>query len=388
MSAQIDAAFVAAVTSSDVPGVVAMATTPAGPIYEGAFGERRLGGGEPMVADTVFRIASMTKAITSVAAMQLVELGKLLLDEPVPDIDPALSAPQVLTGFDAGRPVLRPAKRPITLKHLLTHTAGFSYEFCNDTIIRYNKATGAPAMIGGGLAALRRPLIFDPGEGWQYGCNIEWVGRIVEELSGRDLETYFRENICAPLGMGDTCFVPAPAQYARQAAYHQRLANGSFEAQPPVPPSVPAYYSGGGGLVSTAGDYLTFLRMLLNGGTLAGVRVLKPETVALMGENHIGDIAAGTWKTTDPLLSHDLDLFPGQKVRWGLGYMLTLEPGPNGRSPGSVTWAGIHNTHYWLDPVKQVAGVIMTQTLPFLDPRVIALYGGFERGVYNLLGEV
>ena len=384
----IDAALGAAVADGAVPGVVAMATTPDGPIYEGAFGERHLGAGSAMALDTVFRIASMTKAITSVAAMQLVERGKLTLDEPVPAIDPALSAPRVLDGFDgAGRPILRPAKRPITLKHLLTHTAGFSYEFCNDAIIRYNEATGAPSMMGGGLAALSRPLVFDPGDRWLYGCNIEWVGRIVEELSGRDLETYFREHICAPLSMTDTCFVPSAAQYARQAAYHQRLDDGSFAVQPAPPPSMPEYYSGGGGLVSTAGDYLTFLRMLLNGGGLGTVRVLKPETVALMGTNHIGDLAAGTWKTTDPPLTHDLDLFPGQQVRWGLAYMLTLEPGPNGRSAGSVAWAGIRNTHYWLDPVKRVAGVIMTQTLPFLDPRVMAVYAAFERGVYELLGE-
>jgi len=383
---QIDAALGAAVADGTVPGVVAMAATPDGKLYEGAFGMRRQGRGAAMTLDTVFRIASMTKAITSVAAMQLVEQGKLSLDGPLPDIDPALSAPQVLTGFDAaGQPELRPAWRPITLKHLLTHTAGFSYEFCNETIIRYNRAIGASSVTTGSVAALRRPLIFDPGDRWLYGCNIEWVGRIVEALSGRYLDGYFRERICGPLGMVDTCFVPSAAQHARQAAYHQRLADGSFAMDLAPPPSIPEYYSGGGGLVSTAGDYLTFLRMLLNGGALGEARILNPETVGLMGENHIGDIPAGVWKTTDPPLSHDLDLFPGQEVRWGLAYLLSMEAGPNGRSAGSVAWAGIRNTHYWLDPVRRVAGVFMTQTLPFLDPRVMALYGAFERGVYEML---
>jgi methyl acetate hydrolase len=384
--ADIDAALDAAVADGTVPGVVAMAATPGQVVYEGAFGERHLGAGPAMTLDTVFRIASMTKAITSVAAMQLVEQGKLSLDGPLPDIDPALSAPQVLSGFDAaGRPQLRAARRPITLKHLLTHTAGFSYEFCNETILRYNAATAASSVTTGAVAALRRPLIFDPCDRWLYGCNIEWVGRIIEELSGHDLDTCFRERICAPLGLADTCFVPSAAQYARQAASHQRLADGSFAADPATAPAIPEYYSGGGGLVSTAADYLIFLRMLLNGGALDGARILRPETVALMGENHIGDIPAGVWKTTDPTLSHDLDLFPGQKVRWGLAYLLSLEPGPHGRSAGSVAWAGIRNTHFWLDPVRRVAGVFMTQTLPFLDPRVMALYAAFERGIYGIL---
>jgi len=381
--AAIDAVFEHAVTAGIVPGVVAMAATAGGPIYEGAFGTRKLGGAAPMSLDTVFRIASMTKAITSVAAMQLVERGKLTLDGPVPAIDPALASPQVLTGFDtAGQPLLRPAKRPITLKHLLTHTAGFCYAIWNPDVERTIKATGMPEMASGKLAAMRLPLMFDPGDRWEYGINIDWVGRLVEEASGQKLDAYFAEHITGPLGMSDTGFAPSPGQRARQAVVHQRAADGSLTPQPFEELVPREFLAGGGGLYSTAGDYLAFLRALLEGGG----KILKPETVALMGENHIGELPAGVLKTNAPLLTNDVDLFPGQKMRWGLGYMLSPEPGPNGRSAGSVTWAGLFNSYYWLDPKRRVAGVAMTQVLPFADPQVLAICGAFERGVYTELG--
>jgi methyl acetate hydrolase len=387
-NAKIDAALREGVESGDVPGVVAMAISKAGPIYDGAFGARRLGGadGQPgaMTLDTVFRIASMTKAITCVAAMQLVERGKLSLDGPVPAIDPALASPQVLTGFDAaGQPQLRPARRPITLKHLLTHTAGFCYEIWNPDVARYLDATGTPRQFSGKLAALRLPLMFDPGERWEYGINIDWAGRLVEEVSGQKLDAYLAEHITGPLGMTDTGFAVSAEQRARQAVVHQREADGSLTPQPFETPIEREYLAGGGGLYSTAGDYIAFLRALLNGGG----GVLEPATVALMGENHIGGLPAGILKTNNPPLTNDVDFFPGQKVRWGLGYMLTPEAGPNGRSAGSVTWAGLFNSYYWLDPRRAVAGVIMTQILPFADHKAVALYGAFERGVYAAIGE-
>ncbi len=383
---QVDEALRGAVGAREVPGVVAMAASEEGPIYEGAFGVRDLGGGSGMTLDTVFRIHSMTKAITCVAAMQLVEEGRLSLDAPVTDIgEPTLAAPQVLDGFDAtGAPLLRPAKRPITLKHLLTHTAGFTYEFWNTDTLRYVEGTKTPRIVSGQLAALRRPLNFDPGDRWEYGINIDWVGRIVEAVSGQPLDAYLRERIFAPLGMADTGFVSTPEQYARQASVHQRQADGSLAPQPPPAPSIPEFYAGGGGLRSTARDYLSFLQMLLHGGSFDGARLLRPETVALMGENQIGDLPAGILKSCAPELSNDVDFFPGAKVRWGLGYMLNMEPGPNGRSAGTVGWAGLANSYYWLDPARRVAGVILTQILPFADPAAVRLYGRFERAVYTL----
>lgn len=385
-STRIDAALAAPVDQGDIPGVVAMAADERGLIYEGAFGVRKLAASAAMTLDTMFRIASMTKAITSTAAMQLVERGKLSLDAPVPDIDPALSAPQVLDGFDAdGRPLLRPAKRPITLKHLLTHTSGFCYEQWNADLSRAVAALGMPQMASGRLAALRTPLMFDPGERWEYGINTDWVGRLVEEVGGQKLDAYFAEHITGPLGMTDTGFAVSVEQRARQASVHQRHPDGVLEAQPFEQPIAREFLAGGGGLYSTAGDYLRFLQMLLHGGALDGARILKPETVALMGRNHIGELPAGTLKTNNRPLTNDVDFFPGQRVRWGLGYMLTLDPGPNGRSPDSVTWAGIFNTYYWLDPARRIAGVIMTQILPFADHRTVALYGEFERAVCNLV---
>jgi CubicO group peptidase (beta-lactamase class C family) len=339
-----------------------------------------------MTLDTVFRIASMTKAVTSVAAMQLVEQGRLKLDDPVPDIDPALSAPQVLEGFDAsGAPRLRPAKRPITLKHLLTHTAGFSYEQWDANTVRHVKATGMPPTSSSRLAAFRMPLVFDPGERWEYGVNIDWVGLIVEAASGQKLDAYFREHIFSPLGMRDTGYVTTPEQRARQAHVHQREADGSLAPQPLETPFTPEFWPGGGGLYSTAADYMAFLRALLHEGTLDGARILRPETVALMGRNHIGAIEAGILKTTLPSRSVDVDFFPGSSLKWGLGYMINAAPGPNGRSAGTLTWAGIFNTHYWIDPTRRVAGLIMTQVLPFGDERAMRVYGQFERAVYDHL---
>jgi methyl acetate hydrolase len=384
--AQIDAVLQTATDAKEVPGVVAMAATDNGILYEGAFGTRDLAKGPAMTRDTVFRIASMTKAVTSVAAMQLVEQGKLKLNEPVPDIDPALSAPQVLEGFDAsGAPLLRPAKRPITLRHLLTHTAGFTYEVWDANTQRYVKTTGMPSTQSGKVASLRTPLAFDPGDRWLYGVNIDWVGRIVEATSGKPLDAYFREHILDPLGMKDTGFATTPEQRARQASVHQRKPDASLEPQPLETPFTPEFYAGGGGLYSTAPDYLNFLQMVLHGGSLNGARILRPETVSLMGTNRIGDIEAGVLKTYVPTRSNDVDFFPGMPLRWGLAYMINLQPVPDARSADSLTWAGIFNTYYWIDPAKHITGVIMTQVLPFADHASVRLYGQFEKGVYNAL---
>jgi methyl acetate hydrolase len=383
--ARIDAALSRAAEAEEVPGVVATAATDSGTLYEGAFGLRDLAGGPAMTLDTVFRIASMTKAVTSVAAMQLVEQGKLQLDQPIGDVLPELAAPQVLEGFDAtGAPRLRPARRPITLRHLLTHTAGFGYEMWDPDLLRYVEVTGAPSIMTGKLTTLRMPLVFDPGERWEYGINIDWVGRAVEAAAGVSLDAYCQGHIFAPLGMTDTGFAPSADQAARLARVHRREPDGSLEPITMEPPQR-EFISGGGGLLSTGRDYLAFLQMLLHRGRFNGAEVLRPDTVAQMAQNQIGDLELGIMKTAMPELSNDVDLFPGIRCGHGLANVINIQPGPNGRSAGSLTWAGLFNSYYWIDPQQRVTGVILTQILPFADPQAVRLYGEFESGVYDAL---
>ena len=339
-----------------------------------------------MTRDTVFRIASMVKLITSIAALRLVEQDKLSLDAPIPAIDPALGSPQVLDGFDAaGKPRLRPARRPISLRQLLTHTAGFTYRLWDAEALRYfTTLEKLPAQARTKLP--RTPLMFDPGQRWQYGPNIDWVGRIVEAVSGEPLDVHFRRHILDPLGMSDTAFVISPQQRAREASVHRREPDGSLKPEPmerhTERPAAPQHFSGGGGIYSTAPDYLTLIRMLMHGGSLDGVSILRPETVALMGQNQIGNINAGVLKTTTPSLSNDVDFFPGISLKWGFGHMINMQPIPDGRSAGSLTWAGLFNTYYWIDPKRRIAAVFMTQVLPFADQRALRVYRAFERAIY------
>lgn len=362
-----------------------MAATDKGTIYEGAFGKRRLDVAAAMTRDTVFRVASMVKPITTAAAMQLVEQGKLSLDEPVPAIDPAINAPQVVEGFDAaGAPKLRPAKRPIALRHLLTHTSGLTYRLWDAKRGRYldsiKKLSPAEQK-----KASRDALMFDPGERWQYGPSIDWVGRLVASVSGQPLDAYLREHIFGPLGMNDTGFVISPAQRAREASLHRHKPDGSLAPQPMEQIPTGHSFAGGAGIYSSAPDYLTFTRMLMNGGSLNGVRILSPETVAMMGQNQIGKIEAGILKSTGPAASNDVDFFPGISLRWGFGHMINMQAGADGRSAGSLTWAGLLNTYYWIDPAKRVAAVFMTQVLPFADQRALRTYRQFERAIYAAL---
>jgi methyl acetate hydrolase len=379
---QIDSVFRAATSAGELPGIVALAATDHGILYEGIFGKRRLGDGPAMTRDTVFRVASMVKLITSVAALQLVEENKLSLDAPVPDIEPAIGSPQVLDGFDGkGLPQLRPAKRPITLRHLLTHTSGFAYRLWDAKAVHYVRSTELlpPAQR---KQAPRTPLMFDPGEGWQYGTSIDWVGRIVEAISGDPLDVYFRKHILDPLGMNDTAFVLKPQQRQREASVHRRAPDGSLTAEPMEQNSPRQSFSGGGGIYSTAPDYLTLIRALLAGGTLDGGSILRPETVALMGQNQIGEIDVGVLKTTVPALSNDVDLCPGVTRKWGFGHMINMQAVAGGRSAGSLTWGGLLNTYYWIDPARRIAAVFMTQVLPFADSRALRLYRQFEHGIY------
>jgi methyl acetate hydrolase len=384
--AQVDQVFRQATDSREIPGVVAMAATDKEIVYQAAFGKRDLGKPDPMTVDSVFWIASMTKAITAAAAMQLVEEGKLALDDPIGKLLPDLAAPKVFDGLDAaGAAKLRPAKRPITLRHLMTHTAGFCYHIWNERMRDHLEKTGIPGITSCENKALTAPLFNEPGERWEYGINIDFVGKAIEAASGKTLEAYLKDHIFTPLGMADTGFKIGASQRARLVGMHARGPDGTLTPMPFEIPQEPEFHMGGGGLYGTAPDYIAFIRMLLNNGSLNGNRVLKPETVAMMGQNHIGALNVTTLPTAMPPLSNDVDLYPEQDKKWGLSFLINTKRTAEGRSPGSLAWAGLANTYFWLDPARKIGGVILMQLLPFADTKALELFSAFERGVYNSL---
>ena len=383
---RIDEILTQAVARGAAPGLVAAAATDRGVIYHRAFGTRGVGDARPMEPDSVFWIHSMTKAIATAACMQQVEAGALSLDEDVGGLVPQLAAPRVLEGFDAaGAPILRPADGAITLRRLLTHTAGFAYEMWNANILRYGKASAIPRHKTFDSAENCLPLAFDPGTNWGYGVGIDWAGKVLEAATGTSLDAYLQARIFAPLGMEDTGYLLRPDIAARMAGFHRREADGGLTPAPITPAQDPAYFMGGGGLYSTAGDYLTFLRMLLGGGRFNDTRLLAAETVALMGRNHIGDLAVSALNTVDPARSNDADFFPGMAKKWGLSFLINTQDVPGRRAAGSLAWAGLANTYFWLDPTRRVAGVILAQMLPFADPAVLDTLVAFEQAVYAAL---
>lgn len=372
--------------AQDVPGVVAVAATDKGVIYEGSFGRRELGKSIYMTPDTAGYIASMTKPLTAAAAMQLVERGKLKLDSPAAEVVPTLANAKVLMGFDAGgKPKLRPPKRPITLRHLLTHTSGFGYEIWSTDILRYNEATGTPSIFTSENGALTAPLLCDPGEGWVYGIGIDWAGKMVEAASGQNLGEFLWENLFAPLGMNSTMFRLTPEIRSRLSSMHSREADGSLKVFPFEFNQQPEFLQGGGGLYGTMPDYLRFTQMMLHGGKFNGNRVLKSKTVEMMSQNQMGDINCVELKTAMPFYSNDADFYPGMKQKWGLSFLINTEPTPQGRSPGSIAWAGLSNCYFWIDPVKKVTGAFMTQIFPFFDRKAVNLFRAFETAVYESL---
>jgi methyl acetate hydrolase len=381
--AQIDQALRQKAETKEIPGVVAMAASGNEIVYQGAFGKRDLSKDDAMTADSVFWIASMTKAVTAAAAMQLVEQGRLSLEGPIGNVLPDLASPQVLEGFDAnGEPKLRPARNPITLRHLMTHTAGFCYDMWNGDMVKYLEKTGTPGITSCQNAALKTPVMTDPGARWEYGTNIDFVGKAVEAVSGKRLDAYLRDHMFAPLGMNDTSFKLSDAQRARLVGVHARGPDGSLAPIPFELEQEPEFHMGGGGLYGTAGDYIKFTRMVLNKGRGNGNQVLRPETVAMMGQNHIGELNMPKLTSAVAFATNDVDLYPGMDKKWGLSFMINTAKTPEGRSPGSLAWAGLANTYYWIDPSRDISGVILMQVLPFADPKCLGAFAAFESGVY------
>lgn len=374
----LDETLRSGITRRKIPAAVGMVADGNKTLYAGAFGKRDTSG--PLAGtDALFRIASMTKAITTVAALQLVEQGKVDLSEPVSKHLPQLANLDVLEGIDAtGAPSLRPAKTPITLRHLLAHTSGFCYGIWDERMFRYTSAkpSDAPAKPG--------PLMFEPGTRWQYGQGVDWAGRLVEAISGATLEDYFQQNILRRLAMNDTSYILPEAKFDRLVSSYRRGPNGELQENERKLPARPATFNGGGGLYSTAGDYVRFMQMILNRGRGANnVQILKSATIESMMKNQIGELSAGKMKSFEPEVSADVDLQPGQTQKWGLGFLINTAPYLGGRSAGSLAWAGISNTFYWIDPKRRRCAVLMMQYLPFCDKEAIGLLSDFERAVYR-----
>ncbi len=385
MFQRFESALAEAVAEGQVAGAVALTLDRDGVTYEHAAGVRTVGEPAVMDAATVFWIASMTKAVVSLAALQLVERGKLSLDGDLSDLLFDLKGLEVLDGVDAaGAPRLRPANGAVTLRRLLTHTSGFAYAFTSPELIAFAQATGAPDPNAGTRAAHRQPLMFDPGEGWVYGIGIDWAGIAIEAASGQRLDAYLDQHMLGPLGMSDTGFALSADREARRAGMHVRGPDGALIPIPFGLPPNPEVLSGGGGLYSTAGDYGRFLRMLLNGGRSDGRQVLTPETVASLAEIHTGPHRAGAFISALPNMSNDFDPYPGMATGYGLATMVTPQPTGDGRGAGSLAWAGLGNTYYWADPAAGKAGLLMTQMLPFGDPGVLGLLKALERDAYQV----
>ena len=388
-SNQIDQVLREAVDEKNVPGIVAMVAVADHVIYQGAAGKRDTIKNIPITVDSIFRIASMTKPVTSVAVMQLVESGRVKLDEPAATYLPELSQVQVLEEFDAStaKAKLRPPKAPPTIRQLLSHTSGFAYEVFDPQLHGY-VATGAiPSARQGDDGFLKAPLLFDPGSRWEYGISTDWLGKLVEKVSGQTLADYFHQHIFQPLGMTDTFFDVPPEKQARVVALHQRQDDGSFLEPPPQPFTPVRFFSGGGGLYSTASDYLKFARMLLGGGKLGNKRILQFESVDQMSRNQIGDLMLVQLRSLVPQFAKDPIRIPGSLDKFGLGFGINTKAVEGGRSQGSLAWAGIYNTFFWIDPPRKTCTVIMMQILPFSDDAAYSVVEHFERAVYATTAE-
>jgi len=376
------------VTSSPrVPGVVAMATDRRANFYEGAAGERAMGG-PTMTSDSVFAIFSTTKAVTGMAVLQAAEEGKLDLDAPAKNYAPDIGKLQVIEGFDgAGKPQMRAPKRDITTRMLMLHTAGLAYDFSNETYYRLAQQHGQPSVITGSKASIMTPLLFDPGERWEYGSNIDWCGQVVENVRGKRLGEVFAERIFAPLGMKDTGFALSASMRSRLADVHARGADGSLTPMNFVLPQEPEIHMGGHGLYATVGDYMRFIRAWLNDGMGENGRVLKAETVRMAAKNGLGEKKIKMLPGVDRALLNDAEFFPGLSKSWALTFMVNDTEAPTGRPAGAIGWAGLGNLFYWIDRQNGVGGFWATQILPFGDAVSFAGYVDFETAVYKSLAE-
>ncbi len=368
-----------AVSRGDAPGVVTLIVGRDGVLFEGAAGKLDVAHDVAMPVNAIFSIASMTKPVTSVAIMMLFEQGKLKLDDPVSKYLPGFDNLQVITKFNEKDATYetRPAKRAMTIRHLLTHTSGIAYGAFNPTVDRLKEATKKHEW--------ELPLVNDPGDKWNYGPSTVVLGMIVEKISGESLEAYFQQHIFGPLGMVDTSYAVPIAKQSRVAMKHSRI-NGALQEQPqePIPATPTAPFRGDCCLYSTAQDYGKFMEMLLNGGHLGPAKILSENSVTMMGENNIGPIFVELQQAADESLAKPFPLGAGHD-KFGLGFQIASSDSEYAkfRSPGSMSWAGILNTEFWIDPQRHIGVVMMMQVLPFYDEGAIRTLRDFEELVYQ-----
>lgn len=379
----LDRVLQRAVASGAAAGIVGAVGSREGISYLGAHGTKAINAPAAMTTDTIFRIFSMTKAITGIAAAKLVERGRLDLDAPVSSILPEFGALQVLEGFDGDTPILRAPKTQATVRQLATHTSGLVYELWNENIAKYLAVTGQPGFLSGTKLGISYPLAFDPGTRWDYGVGIDWLGLVIEQISGKRLDRFFADEIFAPLAMADTGFECPPEKRHRLTSVHARQSDGSLVAIALDPPHNPEVFGGGYGLYSTASDYMRFLRMLLNGGTLDGVQILKPATVNYVLENHIDDLEVVNLVSCNAAVTFDAEFFPGMSKKHSLATMINMEPARGMRGANSHCWAGALNTYFWFDPLANMAGIVLMQSLPFCDPLCTDVLVDFEKAAYG-----
>ena len=365
-----------AVARGAMHGVAALVVDRNGPLFQHAAGEAN--------ARTMFRNASMTKAIATTAALQLVEQGHLGLDATVDSILPEFGELQLLEGFDGDRPCLRAPASKATVRQLMTHTAGLGYFFVSEKLLRWHTVTGEPPPLTGLKKSLRAPMVNEPGTAWEYGLNTDWLGLVVEKLSGQTLGNYLRQHVWGPLGMGDSTFTPSAEQRSRLLRVMQRQQDGTLVPSPHDLPPTSEWDAAGHGSYGTVQDYGRFMQAwLADGGA-----VLKPATVEMALRNHLGPIKLPElMKSAMPELSNDVPSLPVPQG-WGLGFHLTLADLPGMRSAGTADWAGVFNCYYWIDRARGVGAAFMTQVLPFFDMPIIETLMGFEAAVYQQVGAV
>jgi CubicO group peptidase (beta-lactamase class C family) len=384
VSSSLDQVLNDAVEAGAVPNVTAIAADRNGIIYEGAAGPRVAGGSDPVTVDTHYRIMSMTKMVATATALQQVEQGNLDLDAPVDSYRPEFADLQVLEGFDGDVPRLRPPASRATVKQLITHTAGLGYWFWNADLARWEAVTSTPNVLSGSNVIFSAPLVADPGTKLEYGINTDWLGKVVEAASGLTLDVAVKEGVTGPLGMDQTAFLMSEEQRGNAVPVHLKGADGTWAASEIELRQDPDYWAGGHGLHSTPRDYLKFQRALLGGGALDGVRILREATVDAAFTNQIGDLDfPETIITADPASTATFTAGPGHK--WGYGLLLNTDDVPGRRRAGSGAWAGLLNTHFWVDRTTGVTGAIYTQFLPFVTPEAVTMYQDFEAALYASL---